>query len=944
MAVAMLPRKKLKNRSSQRSPSTRAFEELDEDMAIISSLEKEPWQPDLLLERQSDSGRPIPPSTMTTTKNSNVIRTQGEALNHSNDARGTTSTGFQGVIPMIIKSPATVITTTADADTDSDCMESIFGDQINNNSNNSSGDRIPTRVEEYLQQTRQEQEILQQQQHKEIMQTQMELQLPQLHYQLPAHLQSTANCSSNTDHSNTTDEIENVHVKRRQPRQPFFAPEEIQQYRNSFHGHTSAVPFSGMDDQDTRMMGSGLLLQQRPMSSHETHTATNLRSESPLDISMTDHEDAYVIESLQSLKNITMLALDGLLQQVVSDVTARDPVHNPDESTLQARALIRRKSIPVLDVMSSTGTTTFGVGHETSQTQHQHQTQRYISDTLIAGVAASSHERLDELVRKVDQLAAAASDDQQQQQSNGTLLSSNRLPEVLQEPFDIPARSQESSTPAILQDFQQQQSRLNPSQVFESEEYQLACALAAMLACIYRILNRMQQQQQEPRATPMRTESVDSGLDQASRLWMRLSSNSFARSPRRQTPNRDWHVWTASPPSSSAKRALGAESIAATATSTSTGNSHGAIGGTNSFMQSINKQVRTLKSRRTQSTSHIEVAKSSNGSTVNKPSQGRLLGGLRFGPSYNHSKLGPMHPEDVAQIENAKELEQEWTELDTLMDEMAHLWRFVECLDDVGDDGDEGRNVEVLEDDREADLRDPFHDRNQILQQQRATAYEQAAQDFDRLTLEMAGWGEELPQYDDAAPQYNLNEKADPAIRNSSAVDMNKNGLARRISNGYTTTTISGVEDEKTRIDLNSVMSAIERLSKVAPRMDNQRVQLSPSQQQQMARASVAHTIDRLSRDRQQDDKGVTSTSSSTPSSSAATRQQQLFAERTRDLNKLVNQIVESASKASFLAQRAEFSPRQQWKLEEARVGDQIERGERLRMSDQVCIPTPALC
>ncbi|KAG0286889.1 hypothetical protein BGZ98_004890 [Dissophora globulifera] len=444
--------------------------------------------------------------------------------------------------------------------------------------------------------------------------------------------------------------------------------------------------------------------------------------------------------------------------------------------------------------------------------------------------------------------------------------------------------------------------------------------------------------QQEPRATPLRTESADSGLDQAAKLWKRLASNSFTKNPHLRpssttaTTSRDAHTsdaWTASLPSLSEKKASGTE-ISASATIN---------GGTTSFMQSINKQVKTLKSRRTQSTSQIEVASPHQ---VHKSLQGRVLGGLKFGSSHRSKGNGAIPPETPAQVQNAKELEREWAELDSLMEEMAHLWRFVKSLDDndeeqdSDDAEDRARGLDLLREEsaEDAQMLDPFHDRNQILPSHAAlsaatatTTITATAREFDRLTLDMAGMGEDLPQYYEATPQYNLLEKSGAAATTTNSHQDRNNSLTRRTNRGGALAPAAGLDDEKTRFDLHNVMSAIERLSQVAPRMDNQRVQLSPSQKRQMARASVSRTIERLSTS--------ASASASASSSSHAAQQQQLAAERTRDLSKLMNQIVESANKASFVAQRAEFSQRQQWKMEEARVGAGIERGERLRMSGQ---------
>ncbi|KAF9941785.1 hypothetical protein BGZ65_001397 [Modicella reniformis] len=930
MAVAVLSKKKFKDRSNKRSPSSRMFEEEDEDMAIIRCLEKEPWQPDLLLERrQSDNpasdlkgyqksattmatpSLSLAPTSMTTagamtniiTNHDNNIHQDVQHASNCNSGPKVSeeTTGFQGVIPVITKSPSSVISEVADTIAESDYVESIADvDAI----------VVPPAkirgIEEYLQHTHQEQQLLQQQQQEIQMQLQMQKEKErekekdrekerarvrekevgtetrpsttelQLQYQLPAQLQSITSHTINDNNNNN-----NNHT-------------HVQQHRNSFHGQ---MPSSSM--------GAFLGVEERGTLSAPVHPLAY--SETLEKVTFTDDED--VSESLQSLKNITMLALDGLLQQVVSDVTASDPIHNPDETTIQARALIRRQSNPLLDFFTDKLTSTSVIATTAAVDDkedcdgvvmlHSPFVQRTISDSPIAGIAFSSLERLDELARKVDRLTTTATvDEQQQQKSNGTALSSSSkgVGHILREPVEIPVRQPQSSSQAQCQ----QQIRLDP-QLFESEEYQLACALAAMLACIYRILDRMQQPQQH--------------------------IEEMSRAPRR-------HV-----PFSPERKAQAAGHETSTSIPV-------VSNGTNSFMKTINKQVRTLRSRRTQSTSHIEVGASYQG-TTNKSLQGRLLGGLQSGSS-NHgsnrrmmSSPNNLHPEDIPQLENARELEKEWSELDKLMDDMTHMWRFLESQQQDSEEAGLITNVGADQDNE----RNPFHDRHQALlqpQQQQSTIPSLAMnipcttqrRDIDQLTLDMST-EDDPPLYDDDIPEYRFAEKSTEHL----LLPTSSRHLTRRTSSVRSAIARGGfVDDEKTRIDLNNVMSAIERLSKVAPRLDNQRVQLSLTQKKQKSRASIAHTIERLSRDRWDFHIGSASASASASSSAAAAQKRESI-EKHRDLDKLINQIVDCANKASnssfTTAQRAEFSPKQQWKLESARVGDRIERGEKLRMSDQ---------
>ncbi|CAO3572195.1 unnamed protein product [Mortierella alpina] len=836
MAVALLPKKKSKNRSRQRSASPRAFEEEDEDMVIISRLEQEPWQPDLLLERRSDKSpvdqrfkahETTASSSLATALNSSSPGTAPETEIDASTSKS--SAGFQGVIPVIIKSPSSVITTA-----DSDCVDSIFEDHAPKISG----------IQEYLQQTQQEQ-----QRQQEAMQRQKE----KLQYQLPAQFTR----------------------QQRQDQDP--AP---YLYRNSFHGDVS--PFLDEEERPN--------LDLRRSSVHEPQPA----DKSTLEKVIADSDN--VIESLQSLKHLAMLALDGLLQQVVSEVTSSDPAHNPDETTLQARAMIRRKSYPLLGIENG--------AQDQEKNQGTVNPKASLSNTPIAGMAASSLERLDELARKVDQLAVVATEERASETRDASATQTNLTAHIRS---SAPQESHQQPQPS-------QQPRLDPSQVFESQEYQLACALAALLACTYRILNRLQDQQdqqEQPRRgrLPSRTESADSGLDQAAKLWKRLSSNSFAKNSH-STKN------TALPGSSLRGDALSssAEPRASLSSDSIMSNS-----GTNGFMQSINKQVRTLRSRRTQSTSQIEVPHSSASSRSLLDPAKRLGGGGRlFSTLGMNSPLGSakqsLPSEAGVENEQTKELEHDWTELDRLMEEMSHLWLFVECLED----DPTGTTTATATATATTNDRNPFHDRHQIPSQ--STRTERAAAvdtsfisssivDFDLQTLDLS-IGEDLPRYDEHSPQYKTLEKLGSNVPTST--------LGHPGQQTQTSTSVAGPDDEKTRFDLNNVMSAIERLSKVAPRLDNQRVQLSTSQKRQMAQAHVAHTIERLSKGRWEDQRADVPTAT----------------QRTRDLNGLVNQIVESA-RASYSTQRAELSPKQQWKLEGARIGDKIERGEKMRMANQ---------
>ncbi|KAG0051033.1 hypothetical protein BGZ83_004188 [Gryganskiella cystojenkinii] len=924
MAVALQPKKKLKNRSRQRS-SSRAYEEEDEDMAIVSRLEKEPWQPDLLLERRSDNSArssPVQKSSSSSTSVPTILA--GEALEELSTTTATatadgnfnsnamTTGGFQGVIPMIIKSPASVIT-----NADSDCVDSIFEDFA---------PKKISGIQEYLQQTHDEQE--QQRQH------QQEL---QLQYQLPTHLLQKKQQQQQKQQQREEE------LKQTQEQQHQQSYQRQLQYRNSFHGEPT--PFLHLEEQERQKqqqthqqsqrqqhpaheqlrMVTPSFASPRPSSSYEPRLSEMLRSESPLSKTTGDNED--VIDSLQSLKNIAMLALDSLLQQVVSAVTASDPVYNPDETTIKARAILREtlSPPPVTDglfVQSQEPVQTQSADLSARTQANTPSLARYsISQTPISGMAASSFERLDELARKVDQLTVVVSEDSYSYPSQQR--------DVLHEPLVVTNQPQSSSSLSEAQPVTSTAAatssaatmtatRIDQAQIFESQEYQLACTLAALLACIYKILNRMQGSR-----VPIRTESADSGLDQASRLWKRLSSNSFGRIGNSHSIK---HSLASAPGLSHHSNNLFGEASTTTTKKQAAASIHG---GTNGWMESINRQVRTLRSRRTQSTSHIEVSDRSF-DAGKRPS--RL-----FGLGSSKSALAGPHSPEAALSQNERELERDWNDLDILMEEMSQHWRAVEGLGE-GDEGNEinGHESHALVvglEDEEAST-NPFHDRHQLQE----TSRQRTARDtFDQQTLDMVA-GEDLPGYD-AAPQYRSDEKQEPNghLSAQSPGGLRTYSLTQRISRG--TLSGNGIEDEKTRFDLNNVMSAFERLCQVTPRLDNQRVQLSATQKRQMASADVAGTIEKLSQGRWEDQRaysvGAARASMQVRQRYERQAQQQQDLEKTRDLNKLVSQIVDLSTNAGFKSQRAEFSPQQQWKLEGARIGDRIERSEKRRLSDQ---------
>ncbi|RUS26726.1 hypothetical protein BC938DRAFT_484202 [Jimgerdemannia flammicorona] len=129
------------------------------------------------------------------------------------------------------------------------------------------------------------------------------------------------------------------------------------------------------------------------------------------------------------------------------------------------------------------------------------------------------------------------------------------------------------------------------------------------------------------------------------------------------------------------------------------------------------------------------------------------------------------------------------------------------------------------------------------------------------------------------------------------------------------TSTRINVNSEKMQRDLDNVLEAIERLTRVAPRMNDQRVELTDRQARDMAAAAVYNAVQRLSKGRLEDQR--------------ATTPQALTKYET--LNRLVEQITKSAARG-MNNQRVELTPAKKKNMEVTRIMDRVEKG---RMTNQ---------
>ncbi|KAG0237626.1 hypothetical protein BGW42_000454 [Actinomortierella wolfii] len=796
-----------------------------------------------------------------------------------------------------------------------------------------------------------------------------------------------------------------------------------------FHSGTTASPLTPASITNSNQQEQQ---QTKKQQQQQTHQSPHLR-QGLNDSNDIAAETEVILESLQALKDLSMLALDGLLQQVVSYATSQDPVFNPDEATLEARALLRHKTSSLVNQLPSaqersspasrdgqlTPVSPLEHGHPLCSYQEQQpQQQQSITAPMSSDAASASLERLDSLVRRVDQLAIVTGESALYDQPAATVSPSSSSPaphcaaiaadrtQVLHEAADIP-QSPSTSTfmgaPRASMDdptancSMSRRGSVEVSRIYETPEYQMACTLAALLACIYRILNRVQ----HPR--PVRTESSDTGLDRASKLWKRLSSNPLSRAQATTTNNTGSTSATAATASSSTPphsqvlmmmTPIGAVRQQHSTGSIVAGDMHPSSAATavhrGLLMQSFTRQVRALRNRRTQSTGQLEAATGSSTSLslLNK----RLLGN-GHGASASTVQL---HPRDAQQpSKEAKALADDWNELDQLMDQMSHLWQHQEMLMQAIQQ-EQGRMDGVLTTPTSPTAVTGTSTTATAAAVSSTTATTTVTADtalpplsprllqnhFDRQTLETAG--EPLPMYDEIYGGKNGGIPGYHELYHHNGEKKTPEATAFEFPRRRSISPPFAVDDEKTRIDLSNVMSAIERLSRVAPRMDDQRVSASPinvttatatmsslrsstmamsangagltraatvtaatlrhhrlhgnhSISASTTDSQMADTLDRLAKGRLVDQRAHSSRADFSfvghPSTSERSHR-----DKHRELNRLIRQIVESASKTTtngYNAQRVEMSPRKQWQLEGARISQQIERSERMRIADQ---------
>jgi hypothetical protein len=206
-----------------------------------------------------------------------------------------------------------------------------------------------------------------------------------------------------------------------------------------------------------------------------------------------------------------------------------------------------------------------------------------------------------------------------------------------------------------------------------------------------------------------------------------------------------------------------------------------------------------------------------------------------------------------------------------------------------------------------------LHKEVKTLQNQRASLSQQSKATDERL----ATWNEIDRLMEIVATLCRDRSNIDPPPRYSYNGD-EKYGSTLIDPPKYSSISTNKMDNEKTKLDLDNVISAIERVYYVAPQLNNQRVELNPRQKKELTAAALSSAIQKLSRGRYEEQ-----------------RAEPTLVMKYQTLNCLVNQIQKSAAR-SLVDQRVELSPRQVRDFEVAKLNVVIDRLDKNRMTDQV--------
>ncbi|KAI9278461.1 hypothetical protein BDA99DRAFT_492219 [Phascolomyces articulosus] len=133
---------------------------------------------------------------------------------------------------------------------------------------------------------------------------------------------------------------------------------------------------------------------------------------------------------------------------------------------------------------------------------------------------------------------------------------------------------------------------------------------------------------------------------------------------------------------------------------------------------------------------------------------------------------------------------------------------------------------------------------------------------------------------------------------------------------------------EKTQNDLDNLLSAIDRLSQVAPQLNNQRVDMTERQANELTAASIGKIVERLALGRMNDQRATLPTILNTSASTHTKHNKDIM------LRHLIVQICHTTSK-SLDHQRVSLDSKPQKKINVASMHGLFDRLDRGRMADQ---------
>ncbi|ORZ05978.1 hypothetical protein BCR42DRAFT_427414 [Absidia repens] len=192
--------------------------------------------------------------------------------------------------------------------------------------------------------------------------------------------------------------------------------------------------------------------------------------------------------------------------------------------------------------------------------------------------------------------------------------------------------------------------------------------------------------------------------------------------------------------------------------------------------------------------------------------------------------------------------------------------------------------------------------------------------ELDQLMNSITCLAQERPSVESAPPAYS--DIVTPSLGTSSAAaTLDIKSLPEKKDVTPSSNTPPGYshrQNEKAAYDLDQLLSAIDQLSTVSPRLNNQRVDMTERQAKELAAATVGRTIERLSRGRLEEQRASLSTDYT----------------KIEMLQGLMNQIQRSSLR-TLDNQRVSMNSRLKKKMNAATINGILDRNDRGRLASQ---------